>query len=610
MKIKELKTDYWKLIFNWVEEQKDKDINFLLRDDCTMFAYNALISQKFTLSKMNFFACARHLLFLYKSAHDDTFPFIYKKMPLRRLVKFSEFIIVPEINKQFIFPPFRKFMAGFVFGWRYKNDIEKLMTTEVFDIEARKQWKSSFWAMIMLATMCGFNFDLYPEIYISGPQRENSRIPYTIAQNYLFKSPRLQPFFSTFNSLHIKGANGGIMKHLPFEKSAIEGKNSTFVLLTEYHLHSNDDMQESASTSRNTSRKNLLIVYDTTKGHNTDSVCFARESNYKKFLNNQINKPEELNINFDVFLWAAELDDDDYENWRDPKLWIKANPNLGVSVTLAQLKSEFNKILDRKSEVEFKTKRVGMWAGQATSHFELFQLLESDRVASAQIKSYLDDPTKLRKLTAILGIDLSAIHDTTHGVINFEIPQPDGESIWLFIGMGFVPEDNIHSKELNDRAQYLDWRDKGYCTLTPGKLVDYDYLQNWIKDQNEIYNIDKVGYDPWGFKLIKRYLLNTNAFLEEDVVPIKQGVYLSPIFKEFERKLLLKKVAFSGNKMLIRHLTNVAVIETKGTSDNLIIKKVSGGSRIDGFMAMLFAASLQVDNVNQPAMTKIKILGD
>ncbi|MCU9940332.1 hypothetical protein NW739_06755 [Mycoplasmopsis felis] len=42
---------------------------------------------------------------------------------------------------------------------------DKLMTSEVFDIESRKQWKSSYWAMISLATTLGLLKDGSSEVY-------------------------------------------------------------------------------------------------------------------------------------------------------------------------------------------------------------------------------------------------------------------------------------------------------------------------------------------------------------------------------------------------------------------------------------------------------------
>lgn len=588
------KTEYWNTVFSFVKKNFE---NGKYNDDpCSLYAIEVVINESILTSKYVKYMCMQHLLFLYKEATQNDFPYTYKKKPLKMLVAFSQNIIVPEINKPFIFPEFRKFMAGYIWGWRYKNDIEKLMVQEIFDIEARKQWKSSFWSMIILAVLCGFNNDHFAEIYISGPQRETSKIPYTTACNYLLKSPKLQPYFSTFNSLHIKGKNGGIVKHLSFEKSAIEGKNPSIVILTEYHLHPNDEMQESAVTARNSSRKNQLIIYDTTKGHSIDSVCYEREQLYKKFLQNQIEEPWELNKNCDIFLWCAELDEEDYDNWRDSNLWVKANPNLGVSVSLDQLISEYNKIDSKQSEIEFQTKRLGMWVGEANAYFSIFDLVESDKQSWEKIKDIVKNVNMLKNFNPIVGIDLSTIHDTTHAVLAFEIPQDDGESILYFIGKGFIPSDNALKKEFNDKARYHLWQDNYWCKMTPGKVIDYDYLIEQVKEWKKIYNINKIGYDPWQFNIVKQIFLNSSMFIEEDLVAISQGTKLSPFFKEFERKLKLKKVCFGGNQMLIDQITNVSVKHLNSSSENLLIQKISQNQRIDGFMALLNTMAIRVDN--------------
>ncbi|MCU9934734.1 hypothetical protein NWE61_06705 [Mycoplasmopsis felis] len=124
-----------------------------------------VISNLILTSKMVYYQCARHLLFLYKEVHDPNFLFTYKKSAYENILNFSKMIIIPETKKQFIFTDFRKFISGFVFGWVYKSDPDKLMTSEVFDIESRKQWKSSYWAMISLATTLGLLKDGSSEVY-------------------------------------------------------------------------------------------------------------------------------------------------------------------------------------------------------------------------------------------------------------------------------------------------------------------------------------------------------------------------------------------------------------------------------------------------------------
>lgn len=582
----ELKDPIWDKVVTFIKSRKDWDPG-------TEYAIDVVINESILTSKMVYFACLRHLLFLYHEQNTPDWPIIYDPSWGKRLDTFASNIIVPEINATFINPAFRQFQSYFLLGWRYKSDPTRMLTKEFFDIEARKQWKSSYQAMFTLAVTLGILGDGMPQCYFCGPQKDTSKIPYDTARKYIQKSPNLRPFFEKANTIRIASNEGGEMRHLAFEKSALEGKNPSVIVLTEYHLHADDTMQESAVTSRNTSRKNQLIIYDTTKGHNIDSVCFRRERSYKKYLEEQILDPYELHKNASVFLFCAELDYEDYEDWKNPDLWIKANPNLHVSVSLEDLLDEFNRIDSVASEVEFKIKRLGMWVGAANSYFPLKTILDSNE-ATREIVQEVRRSGQLMNLKGIIGVDLSHIRDTTAVVIQWEIPQDDGEPIWYFEGMNFIPEDSAVKKEQIDRVPYRDWKEKGFITFVPGPVIDYDFIINYIKEKKSQYSISQLAYDPWQFNIVKQTLLKNNVIYDSDAISVPQGTKLSPIFKEFDRKLTLKKIAFNDNLTLMDHISNVSIKYT-GTGDNFFVQKVSGNCRIDGFMAMLFASSLRID---------------
>ncbi len=40
-----------------------------------------------------------------------------------------------------------------------------------------------------------------------------------------------------------------------------------------------------------------------------------------------------------IFIYIAELDEND--DWTDPQIWIKANPNMNVSVNLKDMESVY-----------------------------------------------------------------------------------------------------------------------------------------------------------------------------------------------------------------------------------------------------------------------------
>jgi len=551
-------------------------------DEGTRWALD-VFNGKVKMSKMVFYQIARHLLFLYKSKHDSKFPYIYSKGAGLKLVEFSKNIIVPETMGPFVFPDFRKFICYFILGWRHKDNPNKLLTVEIFEVAARKQWKSSFYAMLMLAVVNGLLGDGNPSVYIAGPQKDTSRIPYDIARNYIIKSPKIQHLFYKNNQNWISTVNGGIIKNLAFEKAALEGKNPTMIILTEYHLHKDDTMQESAKTSKNLSRINQLIIYDTTKGHNINGVCYDREMKYKDFLIEQIERPDELARNPSIFLFCSELDADEYENWRNPELWYQANPALGVSVSLEDIMNEYHSITSPSSEIEFQLKRVGMWIGAANAHFPLAALLNSNAANKEKIKNY-----DLRNYNGIIGLDLAQTNDTTAVVVNFELDD-GAETISHYIPHIFIPNGNLANKEKYDKINYTEWARKGYVTITDGDRVDLNQIIDYIKDLKTRYNIKLIGYDDWSIDSIKMKLEAT--FHPNDVRRVPEGVKLTPTFKEFEHKLYLKKISFEAEELFINHTTNVKIKQT--LTSNILIQKIKATSRIDVFMAAIVASNLR-----------------
>ncbi|QJR43628.1 terminase large subunit [Mycoplasma miroungigenitalium] len=573
----------WNKVFEFFKSYK-------VDDPVTAYSLS-VVKDNTNNSLMTIYACARHLLFLYRSKTEVDFPFVFKVDKFQKLEQFANRIVIPETSERFIFPDFRKFMAGFILGWVYKSDESSLITSEVFDVEARKQWKSSFWAMIALATTRGLLGDGKSEVYFCGAHKESSNIPYNIALGYIKRNKALQSKFERFNSIRIVSTKMGLIKALPFDKAGLEGKNPSLVILTEYHLHKDNTMQESAKSSKNLSRKNQLIVYDTTKGNNIDSVCYYREKDYKTFLTEQIQSPDTIHPNFAIFLFCAELDEADIDNWQDSSLWKKANPGLGVSVSLDDLLAEYATITSAQAEAEFKAKRLGIWSNSGSAYFTISQILDSQKECEEIVKDYLTTHS-LSTIPALVGLDLSSTNDTTAIAISWEIPRPDGENIYVFKVHGFIPEESLVKKELSDKARYRDWLNQGILTISKGKMIDYSHIVNKLKEWKQTYNIEKVLYDKWEFFAIKQNLINNDVFSEYDLQEVKQGIYLNPAFQEFEIKLANKQIYFiDNNEMLMNHILNVQVKQTNSSSGTFWIKKLTSNSRIDAFMAVLNTVS-------------------
>ena len=117
----------------------------------------------------------------------------------------------------------------------------------------------------------------------------------------------------------------------------------------------------------------------------------------KLSLKNQIDNPKKLMPNADIFLLVAELDDEGWEIWTDSKLWYMANPNLGITIDLEDLKSEFDNINgSRAAEIEFKTTRLGIWVNQASAYFSISDFVESNKKTKKIMKNILLNQKNLK----------------------------------------------------------------------------------------------------------------------------------------------------------------------------------------------------------------------
>src|SRR5208282_4377352 len=104
----------------------------------------------------------------------------------------------------------------------------------------------------------------------------------------------------------------------------------------------------------------------TTAGFNTLGICFDQ----RKIIENILVGLTDI-ASFDhIFGYIACLDQPDADgkggdNWEDESCWIKANPNLGVSIELEYLRQEAAKAkLSPTARNEFLCKHLNVWTSQ------------------------------------------------------------------------------------------------------------------------------------------------------------------------------------------------------------------------------------------------------
>ena len=197
------------------------------------------------------------------------------------------------------------------------------------------------------------------------------------------------------------------------------------------------------------------------------------------------------------------------------------------------------------------------------------------------------EPEEFDEDTAIYaGLDLSSTTDLTAFV-----PIGMVENVWQVHPYFWLPADGLEEKAKKDRVPYDLWRDDGHLLAAPGKSVDYEFVAAFLWRFCQSHNVKKIGFDRWGFKHLKPWLLAagfTEETIEEIFVEFGQGFQsMSPALRELEADILNGRIAHGNHPVLTMCAANAVVVSDPSENRKLAKNKSSG--RIDGMVALTMA---------------------
>jgi len=185
---------------------------------------------------------------------------------------------------------------------------------------------------------------------------------------------------------------------------------------------------------------------------------------------------------------------------------------------------------------------------------------------------------KFRGMDCYAGIDLSSTSDLTCAAYMF--PTDDGK--FYFKVKYYLPEAALLEKRFKEL--YGEWRRLGLITITPGNVVDYDFILNDLNEVSKIVNIQKVAYDSWN---ATQFVINATD-IGLPMEPFSQALgNFNRASKEIER-LLLSGQAVIDNNVINRHCFR-NVVMARDRNGNTKPSKQFEEKKIDGVIAMLEA---------------------
>jgi phage terminase large subunit-like protein len=523
-------------------------------------------------------AVERHVNDLKRVGQPD-FPYYFDEAQAQRAITFAsqlehtkgEWADVRKHDTHIHLEPFQQFRFWCVFGWRRTDGYRRF--TKVYCEEARKNGKTTEAAIV--ANYCFFADrprEIGPEAYFVATKRDQAKICFDEAERQAERNHVLKARMRYYrqNTTVVIPGEASRMKPIGQDSDTEDGLNPHVVIVDEYHAHKTNELISVMQSGMGARRQPLLWII-TTAGTDINSPCYQEERSLViKILERTIDiVPENV--------WGIIYSIDENDDWTDENVWIKSNPNLGISVSWKYLRERVAEALASPAKQnDVKTKNFNVWCQSVTRWI----LDESWMECAGEVNE-----VSLVKRSCFAGLDLSASQDIT--AIAYYFPPVSAGEKGKLIARFFIPEDNLIDRERRDQVPYSYWVEKKLIYTTPGNVIDYDYIEQQIKIDSEKFRVEEVAYDPWKAQEIVNHLSEVGFTM----VPINQRFSgMSGFTDTFEKKVLGKEFDHGGNPVL-RWMMSCTEVKSdrQGNSMPMKPRRESTGKRIDGIVASIMA---------------------
>lgn len=406
-------------------------------------------------------------------------------------------------------------------------------------------------------------------IYFIAPKLEQAKICYNAMCEMIRTDPDLSQigrrrrddlFFERFNTT---------AKPLAFNSKKSDGLNPSAMVMDEIASWPGQAglRQYNVNKSAAGARKQPLYISITTAGYVSDGIYDAL---FKRATALLMGNSKERH--FAPFVYQI----DDIEKWNDINEWPKANPNLGVSLSVDTLIEEaIIAETDYEAKAEFLCKRCNV-KQNITSAW----LSAQDIEALSGLPFSLDE---FRGCYCVVGIDLSQTTDLTAAVILIE-----RDGLIHAIAHFWLPGKRIEDATTRDGLPYAQYIARGFLSPSGDNFVDYHDVEKYITDLVSEYEILplKIGYDRYSAQYLVQDLKNYGFHCDD----VFQGTNLTPVINEAEGLIKDGTIRIGDNDLFKVHLLNSAIKHSNERNRKQLVKiEAKASVHIDACAALLDA---------------------
>lgn len=453
-----------------------------------------------------------------------------------------------------------------VFGWMRANGLRRFRVAYI-EIP-RKNGKSVKGSGTGLYLTLG---DREPgaQVYSAATKKDQAKIVHDGATKMVRRSPELRRFLRTFRNNISCEALGSKFEPLGADSSTLDGLNVHGLIEDETHAHTDRHVHDVLVTAMGARRQPLAWIITTAGVYEPESIGWELHERATQVLEGVIEDDS-----FFAVIFAADEGDD----WTAPETWLKANPNLGVSVKWDYLEQECERAKTTPSYLNtFQRYHLNIWTQQVERWIPVESWNKCGRVV---------DEDALAGELCVAGFDVSTRLDITALSLCF----PRGEGVFDFIWRFWCPSETISKRSRDDRVPYDAWVRDGWMTAVPGNSNgDYAFLEAELAALAKKYRVHEVAFDPWNAMGVATRLQENYRMT---CVEFGQGYRsMSEPAKEFERLVVaggLGHLTPKGVNPVMRWMVNNVAVR-RDPADNIKPDKANARGRIDGVVAGIMA---------------------
>lgn len=531
------------------------------------YAYD-IIEGREVAGKLIILACKRFLSWFDR----DDLIFNYDDVDAKiRFVSKFKLTEDPFTGKPFNLLPYQQWIFANIFGFFYKGTDNRVIRN-VLLLMARKQGKTQLAAGLLLSALV-MDKQISVTGYTIANSSEQAGLAFKAISDLCSTVDPKQKVFQRGKARVIKNieipATKSRIRVLSSDTSKLDGLNPQIFIQDEGHAAKTDDIWGVMTTGQD-ARHNPLAISISTAGFlvGEEYPLYAQWRACKNILEGCVDDDS-------WFSALYQIDEDD--DWKDPTVWKKACPSLGITIPESAIKSKLNNVISNPSmEVQFKTKQLNIWCQSETTWISNEKIKE----VTGRVDYDMFDP---EEDVCIIGVDLAERSDLC--TVTLLVHKDD---IFYFKAYPFICRDAYENSKNKDL--YRQWVRQGYLILVDEESIDINWVVKYIQEIENHIPIAVCAYDPYHANQLKIECKKEGIRMR----PVRQGLsaFAEPT-AVLEHLILTKQCVIDDNPVIRWCFSNVLI----KTDENENKKPVKSGqnNKIDIVVAMIQSVKLWME---------------